>query len=328
MASWALTDVLLLLGGGLLAAGCLLAGFLLNQYLVRRSPDSDRVEQVSDMMHRLYEWTHGMAIEMAEYQEVVDGLAQETDEGQSAVPAEKSHPSGKLFDANRRLRERLNSAEETLRQQSEELEAVITQAHTDSLTGLPNRRSFDTELDRRIAEFRRKGTPLSIVIIDVDHFKSFNDRYGHLVGDRVLRLVAQTLHETTRDSDLATRFGGEEFAIILPDTMGDVANLAAERIRVAIETNEMLIDRQVLQITVSGGVAYAQQGDVASSLIERADVALYRAKEAGRNRTCWHDGFVAHPTVIPESSSVDENFSEICNALRQRLLEVSTPRKR
>ena len=313
--------------GGLLAGVCLLGGFLLSQYLVRRSPDS-RVEQVSDMMHRLYEWTHGMAIEMAEYQSVVDGLAQEAEDGESESSSETPRPTEKLLDANRRLRERLNSAEATLREQSEELEAVVTQAHTDSLTSLPNRRAFDAELDRRIAEYRRKGTPLSIVIIDVDHFKSFNDRYGHLVGDRVLRLVAQTLHETTRDSDLATRFGGEEFAIILPDTMGDVANLAAERIRVAIETNEMLIDRQVLQITVSGGVAYAQQGDVASSLIERADVALYRAKEAGRNRTCWHDGFVAHPTVIPESSSVDENFSEICNALRQRLLEVSTPRKR
>ena len=103
------------------------------------------------------------------------------------------------------------SAEETLREQSEELEAVVTQAHTDSLTGLPNRRSFDAELDRRLAEFRRKGTPLSILLIDVDHFKNFTDQYGHLVGDRVLRLVAQTLQESTRDSDLATRFGGEEF---------------------------------------------------------------------------------------------------------------------
>jgi diguanylate cyclase len=329
MANWALTDVMLLLGGGFLAAVCLLAGFLLNQYLVRRAPSTDRVDQVSDMMHRLYEWTHGMASEMAEYQEVVDGLAQEMDEEQTALSG-TPHPVGKLVDANRRLRERLDSAEETLREQSEELEAVVTQAHTDSLTGLPNRRSFDAELDRRLAEFRRKGTPLSILLIDVDHFKNFNDQYGHLVGDRVLRLVAQTLQESTRDSDLATRFGGEEFAVILPDTSGEVANHAAERVRVAIETNEMLIDRQTLKMTVSGGVTFAQQGDVLATLIERADVALYRAKESGRNCTFWHDGFLAHPTLEPATipGEVDENFSEICNALRQRLLEVSTPLKR
>ena len=328
MANWALTDVLLLLVGGLLAGVCLLGGFLLSQYLVRRSPDS-RVEQVSDMMHRLYEWTHGMAIEMAEYQSVVDGLAQEAEDGESESSSETPRPTEKLLDANRRLRERLNSAEATLREQSEELEAVVTQAHTDSLTSLPNRRAFDAELDRRIAEYRRKGTPLSMLMIDVDYFKKCNDEHGHLVGDRVLKVVAQTLEETTRDSDLVSRFGGEEFAVILPDASGEVANLAAERVRLAIEAHEMLGNRKVLKVTVSVGVAYAQQGDVPSSFVERADVALYRAKEEGRNRSFWHDGFVSHPTVPSESDGdpADENFHEICNALRQRLLEFSTPRK-
>lgn len=329
MTDWAFSPIVLLITGGCIGAGGLCLGLWLSRIFVLSGVEPERVDHVSEMMHRLYEWTHGMAKEMAEYQDVVDGLTEEMGNDEQGQAIETPPVVGKLVDANRRLRDRLASAEETLREQSEELAAVVTQAHTDSLTGLPNRRSFDAELERRLAEFRRKGTPLSILLIDVDHFKAFNDRHGHLIGDRVLGLVAQTLEESTRDSDLATRFGGEEFAVILPDTPGDVANLAAERIRLAIEGKEMLIDRQLLKVTVSGGIANAQNGDVPASLIERADVALYRAKEAGRNRSFYHDGFLAHPTVPDDDShsQLDENFSEICNALRQRLLEVSTPRK-
>jgi diguanylate cyclase (GGDEF)-like protein len=325
MADWALVDVLLFLAGGGIAAGGLLAGFFLGQYSVPQASNADSVGQANDTMQRLFEWTHGMSIEMAEYQEVVADVAQAIDDDETGQ--EPTELVGKLVEANRRLRARLDSAEENLRHQSEELAAVVTQAHTDSLTGLPNRRSFDDELDRRLAEFRRRGTPLSMLLIDVDLFKRFNDKYGHLIGDRVLRLVAQTLQECTRDSDLVARFGGEEFAVILPDTSSEIANLAAERIRSAIESKEMMIDRQLLKVTVSGGVSQAHEGDVPTTLIERADVALYRAKEAGRNLTYWHDGFVARQTVGSPSDAPDENFTQICSALRQRLLEVSVPQK-
>ncbi len=183
---------MLLLCGGLLAAGSMAGGYLLAMHFFRRSAaELARSTQLNETMQRLFEWTHGMSIEMAEYQEVVEGVAREMDDDSNNDEGEKPIVYGRLVDANHKLRERLDSAETSLRQQSDELATVVTQAHTDSLTGLPNRRSFDIELDRRLAEFKRKGTRLTFLIIDVDCFKRFNDEHGYLLGDRVLRLVGE-----------------------------------------------------------------------------------------------------------------------------------------
>jgi diguanylate cyclase len=325
MTGWVIPQIMLLLCGSLLAAGSMTGGYFLAVHLFRRSSaELARAAQLHKTMHRLFEWTHGMSIEMAEYQEVVEGVVREMDDDPDRTGQEKSGVVGRLVDANRKLRERLDSAESSLRHQSDELAAVVTQAHTDSLTGLPNRRSFDTELERRLAEFRRKRTPLTLLLLDIDLFKRFNDDHGHLVGDRVLRFVGETLAQTIHTTDVVTRFGGEEFAVIMPDTQGDDARLATERIRIAIETKEMMIDRKMLKVTVSCGLTQAQEGDIATKIIDRSDVALYRAKEAGRNRAYWHDGFVAHPIgEVDQLDDEDGDFNDICDALRQRLIDVS-----
>ena len=175
-----------------------------------------------------------------------------------------------------------------LRKQKQQLDIRLLEAHTDPLTGLANRRSFDIELTRRIAQRQRQGTPLCLLIIDVDHFKSFNDKHGHHVGDGVLKEVAQTLVDNVGPLGTVARLGGDEFAISLPGRTMPEATPTAERLRTAIGAQTHLIELVEIPITVSIGLAEALSDDDEESLMKRADSALYAAKEGGRNRSYRH----------------------------------------
>jgi diguanylate cyclase (GGDEF)-like protein len=151
---------------------------------------------------------------------------------------------------------------------------------TDGLTGIANRRSFDVTLDRYLARAVSSFEPVSLVLIDIDHFKKLNDENGHQVGDDVLRQVAAVLVEHARVIDVPARYGGEEFAVVLPECGEDEAALVAERLRRALSAAGTS-----RPITVSAGVAtFPEHGATAESLIRAADDALYRAKAEGRNR--------------------------------------------
>ncbi len=172
---------------------------------------------------------------------------------------------------------------------------TLRQAHkkdvlTDSLTGIANRRAYEFELNRRIAQWERDGTPLILVLIDIDHFKKLNDRYGHSAGDAVLQGVAQTLQITIRKADLAARYGGEEFAIILPGINFEEAKDVAERIRRLIEAQRFSYESLTLRVTVSIGLSQLLTDEEAAAFTKRADAALYSAKEAGRDCVYYHDG--------------------------------------
>ncbi|MFN7627455.1 MAG: GGDEF domain-containing protein [Pirellula sp.] len=162
-------------------------------------------------------------------------------------------------------------------------------ATTDSLTGVGNRRLLDLEIERRIAQLRRQGTTVSVLMIDVDHFKTLNDAHGHHAGDLVLGVLAKQIARTLRDMDLLTRYGGEEFAAVLPGTDLEHARLAAERIRAAVESTEIPWENQKLSATVSVGVSEANNFDTPESVLKRADSALYDAKRAGRNRCFYRE---------------------------------------
>ncbi|AGA32704.1 diguanylate cyclase/phosphodiesterase domain 1 (GGDEF) [Thioalkalivibrio nitratireducens DSM 14787] len=154
---------------------------------------------------------------------------------------------------------------------------------TDSLTDLPNRRAFDQELEREILRSARYGEPLSLLIVDLDHFKRVNDRFGHAVGDDVLRSVAASLRAEARGVDTVARWGGEEFAVLVPATGMDSARRLAERIRRRI--GKMSRPEGVAPITASVGVAgWLGPDDGSAALFKRADRALYKAKHDGRNR--------------------------------------------
>jgi diguanylate cyclase (GGDEF)-like protein len=154
-------------------------------------------------------------------------------------------------------------------------------AVTDPLTGMLNRRGIEPQLFREMSQADRNGKPLSVIMVDVDHFKKVNDQYGHNVGDLVLREVANIVGRTIRGSDLAARWGGEEFLVLLPSTDLEAARRAGERIRAAVESFQL---SEGHRITVSGGVARYQSPERLTEMISRADKLLYEAKACGRNR--------------------------------------------
>jgi diguanylate cyclase (GGDEF)-like protein len=159
-------------------------------------------------------------------------------------------------------------------------------SNTDYLTGVRNRRSFMERAEIEFCRARRYGTPLAIVMIDVDHFKRVNDDYGHGIGDRILQLVAKILAAEVRRHDVIARYGGEEFAFLLAETNHEQARIMAERCRERIEAAQLLVKRSVVKVTASAGIAaYPHEGiQRIEQLIDLSDAALYRAKRAGRNR--------------------------------------------
>jgi diguanylate cyclase len=212
-----------------------------------------------------------------------------------------------IIQANQSLQQQLKKAEVKLQEQAEQIEAQAADAMTDALTGAPNRRYFDTELAQRVIEWQRKGTPFCLTMIDVDHFKKFNDVHGHLAGDAVLRGVAASLRESYRQMDIVTRYGGEEFAVIMPSTTLAESEVGAARACPFVEHKQFEFDGKSLKVTVSGGLAQAAQADDPASLIKRADEALYAAKRAGRNRVYVHDGKtireIGMPSIPPSTSA-------------------------
>ena len=213
--------------------------------------------------------------------------------GASIVPSHSSREvqilSSALDRMTRRLLAHSQEMEETVRQRTQELQsanqALEMQARCDPLTGLLNRRGLGGQFDFAIALARRSGRPLSLLTVDVDHFKRVNDTHGHGVGDQVLQGLARTLQQRLRRSDVAARIGGEEFVALLPDTGLEEAQAAADALRLAVAAQE---HPQVGHITISLGVSALRAGDEdsASALMQRADAALYQAKGEGRNRVC------------------------------------------
>ncbi|MEC9092127.1 MAG: GGDEF domain-containing protein [Planctomycetota bacterium] len=170
------------------------------------------------------------------------------------------------------------------RQVTELLEKQNSLAHTDPLTQIANRRAFDLELRRRMSEQVRYDRSLSVLMIDIDYFKKFNDRYGHSVGDLVLQTIANAIQESLRESDFVARLGGEEFAVLLPETNRPEALVVAEQIRLAVDQASESEAGCPQEVSVSIGVTEVDALDDGNSVMERADLAMYSAKREGRNQ--------------------------------------------
>jgi diguanylate cyclase len=189
---------------------------------------------------------------------------------------------------NQTLEARLRETRGEIETLRETLEAVRMESLTDPLTGIANRKHFEEMLVKTLDQALVERSPLALVVIDIDHFKRFNDTYGHLTGDQVLRLVGMTMREQVKTKATLARFGGEEFGIILPDSTLDTAMATAERVRASVMARELIkrsTGESLGKVTVSVGVAAMRKGDTAISLLERADQCMFHAKRNGRNRT-------------------------------------------
>jgi diguanylate cyclase len=191
-----------------------------------------------------------------------------------------------MQDATQGMRSQFESKSKEIEELHEQLQRERRRANTDTLTGLCNRFALLEELNRAIAEMPNDAPP-SVVMLDIDHFKSVNDTHGHLIGDRVIRFVAQVLEKNIKGKDSAARYGGEEFTVLLPETPGGGARSVAESIRKAVESAQLVRSdnkKPLGRITISAGVATFQAGEDVMEFVNRADQALYRSKREGRNR--------------------------------------------
>ena len=248
--------------------------------------------QVRDEIEQVMAMIGAAAGSATSYSESLAGMTEQLGAGSDnesvrAIVESLVQATKEMERSNQALEARLNDSKQEINQLHQHLETVRTESLTDPLTSLANRKLFDQALDQAMAVAGAKGEPLSLLMTDIDHFKNFNDTYGHQTGDQVLRLVALSLKNNVKGQDTAARYGGEEFAVILPNTILRSAVTVAEHIRRAVMAKQLIkrsTNEQLGRITISLGVASWRKGDTAQSLIGRADDCLYSAKRAGRNR--------------------------------------------
>jgi diguanylate cyclase len=229
----------------------------------------------------------------AQYGESLRGLAQDLAQGLpnrarlGEIVSTLVSTTREVAVNNRVLEARMRETRSEIETLREKLEATRLESLTDALTGLSNRKHFEETLKATLEAARGRAVPMSLIILDIDFFKRFNDLYGHLTGDQVLRLVAIVMRENAgRDAHLA-RFGGEEFGIVLPGTDRAAARQVAETVRTSVMGRELVkrsTGESLGKVTVSLGVAVFRQGDTPASLMERADLCMFAAKRGGRNR--------------------------------------------
>ena len=272
-----------------------LAERLYNEFL-KAADANERISSVSERMANRIEAVHE-AIDTAmttanAYSgtlQAASGDLSQVDLGETELRALAQRLLGetrRMQDANAQLEEKLIASRDDIAALQRDLDEVRRESMLDPLTKIYNRKSFDEGMLKAF-EDAELGTPFCLMLLDIDHFKRFNDTWGHQTGDQVLRLVAMTLKSNIKGKDIAARYGGEEFAAILPETDLEGAVIVADNIRKAVQAKELLkrsTNEKLGRITASFGVAMYKPGDTPSTLIERADRCLYAAKHAGRNR--------------------------------------------
>lgn len=260
------------------------------------SKQNERVREAGDRIHETIKGVTGAVTNVksatTQYTEALAEAKSKLTDDMSKEAMEKvlknvMSDTENMMDQNKQLEEQLTKSSEVMQELRREMEMVRKEALTDGLTSLANRKAFDAEMERVIDQAKTNGSVFSLLMMDIDHFKSFNDNFGHQVGDQVLRLVAHTLTEGVKGRDMPARYGGEEFAIILPETPLQAALKVGEILRKAVAGKDIVnrsTGEKLGRITLSGGAAEFVNGESVEDLIARADAALYTAKHNGRNQ--------------------------------------------
>jgi len=242
------------------------------------------------VLHSLEMLASELAVDVDDHQSRIENIGEALEKEEAQNVKNVNSAVDQIIQATSNMQEKISSVEKRLDEQTAQVEKHAKLASKDELTELPNRRTFGKELHRLHEEYRRHKKPFSLLMIDVDYFKKINDQHGHQIGDAVLTQLGRLLAAQVRENDIAARYGGEEFAMLLPFTSEFDAKLAAERIRKACMAKPLRVEGKTHHITISVGVSAVLPDSAAESIVQRADQALYAAKNAGRNCTYWHDG--------------------------------------
>ncbi|SMP51059.1 diguanylate cyclase (GGDEF) domain-containing protein [Neorhodopirellula lusitana] len=267
--------------------------------------DEDDRQRMVELLQSLARWTQEYSGNVSDYQANLQQISHDVRSKVKAVNQDAANALsrdsanvndarmlsmiGEVMTANDQLQTRLLAAEKQLEEQTSQIESYLTEARTDGLTGLFNRRAFDAKLDEMFANYRGGGGSFVMILIDIDHFKVINDTHGHPVGDIVLQRIAAQLGKDVSDASIVARFGGEEFVILteLP------IRIAAEKInafRKRIADEPIVAGQISVEVTMSIGLSEPRDELVIGPIVRRADAALYCAKNRGRNRVYFDDG--------------------------------------
>ncbi|HJP35837.1 MAG TPA: GGDEF domain-containing protein [Gammaproteobacteria bacterium] len=230
------------------------------------------------LLHGLAENVGALLEESAEYDDAMRMHREAVEKAKSLVNFDEVERSlleqvGKMIEVNQEYRDQLKEANKTVDSQREELEKLQTNIEVDFLTEIPNRRGYDRRITEIVALAKHNGTHACLVVVDLDHFKQVNDKYGHWASDRILRAISAILKEHKRATDFLARYGGEEFVLLLPETNLERAKILAERAREKVENSRFRLEDRSLSITVSMGVG--QIDPIHDTFFERVDATLY-----------------------------------------------------
>lgn len=290
-------NTLIFLLGLAVGTGLLATGLLLGYWLGKKSvPDIVDRQQFLFFLRNLSNWTSEFAGEVSKYQTELDSISQKVnDSGNGKFDAPREEVSGllaQIMSANHQLQKRLDDAENRLESQTQQISSCLTEARTDSLTGLLNRRAFDKATDELFGTWTSKKQQFSLGLMDIDHFKQINDTYGHPAGDAVLKQVAKAIQAELRGAVCLARYGGEEFGVLSMGSAEETAH-AMDKLRMAIGQLIVVHEDRKISVTLSGGAAEILPDEKIGILVRRADEALYAAKIGGRDRIHLHDGRIS-----------------------------------
>ena len=261
-----------------------------------KTPGADAVVaaggDIASVSRRIMQQVDGLSASARDYSDTLNAYRERAVKARSSggirrLIGDIVSRTSRMIERNRDLEQRLDRSASEIAALRSNLEKATNEALTDGLTGIANRRGFEQALRDAARDAGDGDEPMALLILDIDHFKRFNDTHGHQTGDEMLRLVARSLTKSIKGRDIACRYGGEEFAVILPRTPLDGARSVAEHLRAQIGGKNVVkrgSGKVLGRLTISIGAAVLRQGETLSDLVQRADAALYTAKRRGRDR--------------------------------------------